>query len=155
MGEKSLLSFVTNLHSIHVSTFSGRYPRKRLKIRPMDKAIAFFFIAVGLVYSDLASSHWLYGYLLPGALVLGLAYLFWPRPFLALCGGYFTFQYMDIGSQSWFSGVILPLIFALCVLYFILWMGMAAVTEAGQGGSLGGDSGGDCGDGGDGGDGSC
>lgn len=115
----------------------------------MVRAIAFFFIAVGLVYSDLASSHWLYGYFLPGTLVLGLAYLLWPRPFLALCGGYIAYHYMDIGSQSWFSGVILPILLALCVLYFLGWMGKAAITEN-SGGFGGGDAGGDCGDGGDG-----
>jgi len=120
----------------------------------MEKTIALFIVAVGLVYSDLDSPHWFFGYLLPAALVLGLAYLLWLRPFVALCGAYFSFQHMDVGSQSWFSGVVLPLLFALCVFYLLWWMGMAATREN-AGGVFGADvGGGDWGDGGgcDGGD---
>lgn len=114
----------------------------------MDKTIALFIVAVGLVYSNLESSHWFFGYLLPAASLLGLAYLLWLKPFLALCGAYFSFQSMDLNSQSWFNGVLLPLFFALCVFYLIGWLTTAAVLEN-TGGTFGGDAGGgDWGDGG-------
>lgn len=117
----------------------------------MDKTLALFIVAVGLVYSDQESSHWFFGYLLPAALILGLAYLLWLKPFLALCGAYLSFQHMDISSQSWYSGLMLPLVFVLCVIYLLGWIGVAAVTEQ-SGGFIGGDAGGDWGDGGDGSD---
>ena len=119
----------------------------------MEKTIALFIVAVSLVYSDLASSHWFFGYVLPTALVLGLAYLLWLRPFLALSGAYFSYRYMDIGSQSWFNGLFLPLTFALCICYLLVWMGVAAIREQSSG-FTSGDSGSDWGDwgGGDGSD---
>ena len=119
----------------------------------MDKAVALFCIAVGLVYSEFDSIHWFYGYALPAILTLGLAYLFWPRGFIAIAVGVVSYHYMDISSQSVFTGIILPLLFALSVVYFIWWLGLAAITEQARSGRFGaetGDSGSGCGDGGDG-----
>lgn len=116
----------------------------------MDRAIAFFFVAVGAVYSELGSDDLWHGYALPALFVLGLLYLFWYRGFLAIAAGAAAFHFMDVNSASLFKGLVLPIFFGVCVLYLMWWAGTSGFSGgdsfgSGDGGCGWGDGGGECG----------
>lgn len=117
------------------------------------QAAAWFVVALSLVYGDFGSGELWRGIVLPGLLLLALAYLFWLRGFIALAVAFVTFKYMDLGSTSVFDGVVLPLLFAITLMYLIWWSGarLHGGHRAGSGGDgeLFGDGSGDGGGDGD------
>ncbi len=118
----------------------------------MEKFAAFVFLGIGLVYSDLESEQLFYSLVLPGVVIASLLYLFWYRAFLALTGAALCYHFMDLGSQSPIRGGLLPILFALCCVLFLLWSGLGTLTggsDGGDFGDFGGDGGGDAGGGGD------
>ena len=118
----------------------------------MEKLTAFVLLGIGLVYSDLDSSSLLYSLLLPGLVLACLVYLFWYKAFLALCGAYLCYHFMDLGSQSMLRGGLLPLLFGLCLILFLLWSGLGRLLGGGghgDGGGFGDFCGGGDGDGGE------
>ncbi|MEJ2454408.1 MAG: hypothetical protein P8103_09660 [Candidatus Thiodiazotropha sp.] len=121
----------------------------------MDKFTAFVLLGIGLVYSDLESEQLFYSLVLPGVVIASLLYLFWYRAFLALSGAALCYHLMDLGSQSLIRGGLMPFLFALCCLLFLLWSGLGTLTggsgygDGGDFGDFGGDGGGDAGGGGD------
>lgn len=114
----------------------------------MDKFTATFLLAVGAIYSDLDSDNLFYNFVLPALLVGSLLYLFSLKAFLALAGAALAYHYMDLTSQSFFSGLLMPLLFGICLLFFMLWSGLGRYAGGGDGGGDFGDFGGFGGDGG-------
>ena len=119
----------------------------------MDRFTAFFLVAVGLVYGDLDAENPFYRLVLPGLLIASLLYLFWFRAFLALAGAALAYHFMDISGQSLFRGAVLPILFGVCLICFLLWSGLGRYGGGDGGGDFGDfggfDGGGDGGGGGD------
>jgi uncharacterized membrane protein YgcG len=115
----------------------------------MDRFTALFLIAVGLIYGDLEADNPFYRLVLPGLLIASLLYLFWFKAFLALSGAVLSYHYMDLSGQSLFKGGVLPFIFFICLICFLLWSGLSRYGSGdGGGGDFGDFSGGGFGDGG-------
>ena len=117
----------------------------------MEKLTAFVLLGVGLVYSDLDSPNLFHSLLLPGLVLACLLYLFWYRAFIALCGAYLSYHFMDLESSSMLRGGVMPLLFGLCLILFLFWSGLGRLLGGGgqsDGGGFGdfdggGDGGGD------------
>ena len=119
----------------------------------MEKFTAFVLLGIGLVYSDLESSNLFYSWALPALVLACLIFLFWYKAFLALCGAYLCYHFMDVESQSLLRGGLMPLLFGLCVILFLFWAGLGNLFSGGGDGTGGGfgdfDGGGDGGGGGE------
>lgn len=121
----------------------------------MDRFTAFVLLAIGLIYGDLDADNLFHRLVLPAVVLGSLLYLFWYKAFLALAGAAVCYHFMDIESQSIISGGLMPLLFGICVMLFLLWSGLGNLTSgiggSGDGGGFFGDGGGGDGGGGDGG----
>ena len=121
----------------------------------MKKFIGLFIIAIGAVYSDLDSNDLISGRLFPAVFVLGLAYLFWFKGFVAIVAGVIGFHFSEFDSKSLVESVLLPIFSLFCLGYVIWWAGINGLFPlnglatgvdsigGGDGGCDGGGGGGD------------
>lgn len=87
----------------------------------MNKLLALFAIALGLVYSELGSTDFINGLLFPALLVGGLLYLSWFKGFIAILAAGVAFHFMDIEGQGLFTAILLPIFFGICLIYLLFW----------------------------------
>jgi hypothetical protein len=113
---------------------------------------ALILLGIGLVYGDLDADNPFYRLALPALTLGSLLYLFWYKAFLALAGAVVCYHFMDLQSQSLLQGGLLPMLFGLCVILFLLWSGLLNLIGAAGGGDGGSDFFGDAGGGDGGGD---
>lgn len=116
----------------------------------MEKFTALVLLAAGLIYSDLEADNLFHSLLLPGVVLASLIYLFWYKAFFALVGAVASFHFMDLESQSMLRGGLMPLLFGICVVLFLLWSGLTNLVggnDYGDGGGFGDFGGGDGGGG--------
>jgi hypothetical protein len=116
----------------------------------VHKVTAVVLLAIGLIYSDLDANNLFFGMVLPAVVIGCLLYLFWYKAFLALAGATLCYHFMDLESMSLIRGGLLPLLFGIFVMLFLLWSGLGALNGGSDGGFFdgfgGGDGGGDGGD---------
>lgn len=122
----------------------------------MNKGIV-FTVALGcFIYAEPGSGLFFQSFVLPIVLIISLVYLLGFSASIIVTAGGLSLYFSDLGSDSTFTGVILPLSFVFWLLVLIYWAwktGHLKGSGGGDGGrSIGGDGGGCDGGGGGGGE---
>ena len=109
----------------------------------MTRFFVLLITIAGFVYADFGADNLWTGVALPAVAVVGLAYLFWFRGFVAIAVGAVAFYLTDVESESLIRAVLMPIVVGLAAIYLSWWARMQLWADfVGSGGDVGGDIGG-------------